>query len=225
MHFLQFKKKFGVSLLPLAFNNVTLGDLMFVKPKTHPISVILNSPSHIYSLFHFQALVSIKKRRKRWLEFKSTVFSNTPLLEERIIASSSLINAIKDDFLKLVLLNFKEDTSVIEIAFSSIEQQEMTQKSKKLIRKLILRSPKEEGEIYHRNILTVNMATRLYYGNLCFITDKENAKEIERLLLLHPKQPIRRFIENGCHVFEFYFKEHPFCMHLEPLTDYGAGRA
>lgn len=189
MHFLQFKKKFGVSLLPLAFNNVTLGDLMFVKPKTHPISVILNSPSHIYSLFHFQALVSIKKRRKRWLEFKSTVFSDTPLLEERIIASSSLINAIKDDFLKLVLLNFKEDTSVIEIAFSSIEQQEMTQKSKKLIRKLILRFTKEEGEIYHRNILTLIWLPACIMGICVLLQIKKTLRKLNDCYCFIPSNP------------------------------------
>ena len=225
MHFLSFKKSFKVRLLPLAYDNVMLGDLMFVKPNSRPISVILNSPSNIYNLFRYQALVSRKKWRKKFFEFKSTVLSDTPLLEERIIASSSLINAIKDDFLKLVLLNFKEDTSVVKIAFSSIEQKEMTLKSKKHIRRLISRSPKEEGETYQKNILTVNMATCLSYGNLCFITNEENAKEIERLLLLQNKQPIHRYIENGDHVFEFYYKENPFCMHLEPLTDYGAGRA
>jgi hypothetical protein len=26
-------------------------------------------------------------------------------------------------------------------------------------------------------------------------------------------------------VFEFFFKENPFCIHLEPLTAYGEGRA
>mgnify|MGYP007077408558 FL=1 len=223
MHFLQFKKKFKVSLLPLAFNNVMLGDLMFVKSNTRPISVIPNSPSHIYNLFRYQALISKKKWRKRFFDFKATALIDTPLLEERITASPSLINAIEDDFLKLVLLNFEQDTSVVEIAFSRLEQKEMSLKSKKRIRRLILRSPKEEGEAYQRNILTVAMATRLYYGNLCFITDEENAQEIERLLLRQTRQPLHRFLENGRHVFEFAFKENPFCMHLELLTDYGAG--
>ena len=58
-----------------------------------------------------------------------------------------------------------------------------------------------------------------------FTTNEENAKEIERLLLHQTKQPLYRYFENGRHVFEFSFKENPFCMHLEPLTDYGAGRA
>lgn len=225
MYFLDFKKKYGVSLLPQAYNDVKLGELMFVKPKTRPISVNFGSASHIYNLFLYQALISRKKCRKRLLEFKLTVLTDTPLLKERIVASPSLINAIEDDFLKLVLLNFKEDPSVVEIAFSRIEQQEMTLKSKKRIRNLILRSPKEEGEAYQRNILIVKMTTRLYYGNLCFITNEENAKEIERLLLHQTKQPLYRYFENGRHVFEFSFKENPFCMHLEPLTDYGAGRA
>ena len=198
---------------------------MFVKPNTRPVSVNLNTPSHIYNLFRFQALISRRIWRKRFFEFKSTVLDDTPLLEERIVASSSLVNAIEDDFLKLLLCNFEEDTSVLEIAFSRIEQKEMTLRSKKRIRRLILRSPKEEGEAYKRNILNVKMATCLYYGNLCFITDQENAQEIERLLLHQIKQPLHRYIENGRYVFEFSFKDHPFCMHLEPLRDYGAGRA
>lgn len=225
MYFLQFKKEFGVSLLPVAYNNVTLGDLMFVKSFTRPISVLLNAPSHIYNLFHYQALVSRKKCLKRLSELALTPLSTTPLLKQRIIASPSLIKATKDDFLALVLLNFEEDPSVVEIAFSRLEQKEMSLKFKKRIRKLILRSPKEEGEAYKRNILTVKIATRLYFGNLCFITDKENAKEIERLLLRQIRQPLYRLIENGRYIFEFAFKENPFCMHLEPLTDYGAGRA
>ena len=225
MYFLQFKKEFGVSLLPVAYNNVTLGDLMFVKPFKRPISVLFNVPSHIYNLFHYQALVSRKQRHKRVSELEAIALSATPLLDERIIASPSLIKATKDDFLDLVLLNFEEDPSVVEIAFSRLEQKEKTVKNKKRIRKLILRSPKEEGEAYKRNILTVKIATRLYFGNLCFITDKENAKEIERLLLRQIRQPLYRLIENGRYIFEFAFKENPFCMHLEPLTDYGAGRA
>ena len=48
----------------------------------------------------------------------------------------------------MVLLNFEDDTSVVEIAFSRLEQKEMSLKSKKHIRKLFLRSPKEEGEVY-----------------------------------------------------------------------------
>ena len=151
MYFLQFKKEFGVSLLPVAYNNVTLGDLMFVKSFTRPISVLLNAPSHIYNLFHYQALVSRKKCLKRLSELALTPLSTTPLLKQRIIASPSLIKATKDDFLALVLLNFEEDPSVVEIAFSRLEQKEMSLKFKKRIRKLILRSPKEEGEAYKRN--------------------------------------------------------------------------
>ena len=101
-----------------------------------------------------------------------------------------LINAIEDDFLKLVLLNFEDDISVVEIAFSRLEQKEMSLKSKKQIRRLFLGSPKEEGEAYQKNILNVSMVTRLYYGNLCFITDQENAQEIERLLLRQTRQPL-----------------------------------
>lgn len=101
----------------------------------------------------------------------------------------------------------------------------MPLKSKKRIRNLILRSPKEEGEAYQRNILIVKMTTRLYYGNLYFITNEENAKQIERLLLHQTRQPLFGYRENGRNVFEFFFKENPFCIHLEPLTDYGAGRA
>lgn len=44
MYFLEFKIFFGVSLLPQAFNNVTLGDLMFVKANTRPMSVIIDYP-------------------------------------------------------------------------------------------------------------------------------------------------------------------------------------
>lgn len=69
------------------------------------------------------------------------------------------------------------------------------------------------------------MTTCLYYGNLCFITDEENVKEIERLLLHQTRQPLQRYFENRRHVFEFFFKEKPFCMHLEPLKVYGEGRA
>ena len=150
------------------------------------------------------------------MEFKLTVLTDTPLLKERIVASPSLINAIKDDFLKLVLLNFKEDPSVVEIAFSRIEQQEMILKSKKRIRNLILRSPKEEGEAYQRNILIVKMTTRLYYGNLCFITNEENAKEIERLLLNQTRQPFYRYLENGVMYLSFPLKKTIFVCILNP---------
>ena len=34
MYFLDFKNKHGVSLLPQAYNNVKLGELMFVKHQT-----------------------------------------------------------------------------------------------------------------------------------------------------------------------------------------------
>lgn len=43
------KKKYGVSLLPQAYNDVKLGELMFVKSNARPISVIFGSPSHIYT--------------------------------------------------------------------------------------------------------------------------------------------------------------------------------
>ena len=66
----------------------------------------------------------------------------------------------------MVLLNFEDDISMVEIAFSRLEQKEMSLKSKKYIRRLFLRSPKEEGEAYQKNILNVSMVTRLYYGNL-----------------------------------------------------------
>lgn len=147
MYFLQFKKEFGVSLLPVAYNNVTLGDLMFVKPFKRPISVLLNVPSHIYNLFHYQALVSRKKCLKRLSELALTPLSTTPLLEQRIIASPSLIKATKDDFLALVLLNFEEDPSVVEIAFSRLEQKEMTLKFKKRVRKLIFVPLKKKGKL------------------------------------------------------------------------------
>ena len=114
---------------------------------------------------------------------------------------------------------------MVEVAFSRLEQKEMSKQSKQHIRRLILRSPKEDGAVYKQRILTVNLATRLYYANLCFITNEENALEINRLLLHYPTQPLYRFIEAGRYVFEFSFKENPFCMTLEPLTDFGAGKA
>ena len=223
MYFLEFKNFFEVSLLPQAFKNVTLGDLMFVKANTRPMSIIIDSPSNIYDLFRYQVLISKKRWRKRFFGFKDSALHDTPLVGERVVASPLLIYTIEDDFLKLILLNFEDDTSVVEIAFSRLEQKEMSLKSKKHIRKLFLRSPKEEGEVYQKNILNVSMVTRLYFGNLCFITDQENAQEIERLLLRQTRQPLQRFLENGRYVFEFSFKENPFFMHLEPLTDYGAG--
>ncbi len=224
MYFLQFKKQYGISLLPEAFNNVTLGDLMFVYSEyKRPISVIANLPSNIYNLFMYQAVISRKKWRKRISGFSEVAMVETPLLANRVIASPSLIKAIKNDFLDLILLNFKEDTSVIEIAFSHLQQQDMPLKSRKLIRKLILRSPKENGATYKRKIQMVNIATRLYYGDLCLITDQKNALEIDRLLLHYPIKPLDQYIEDGRYVYEFSFKENPFCMILEPLTDFGAG--
>jgi len=79
-----------------------------------------------------------------------------------------------------------------------------------------LRSSKEECEVYQRNILTVNITTRFYYGNLCFIPDKENAMEIERLLLHQTSQTLYRYFEKVTHVFEFSFKENPFVCILSP---------
>ena len=216
MYFLDFKKMYGVSLLSQAYNNVKLGELMFVKPNTRPISVIFGSPSHIYNLFRYQAFISKKKWRKRFFGFKDFALHDTPLVGERVVASPLLINAIEDDFLKLVLLNFEEDTSVVEIAFSRLEQKEMSLKSKKHIRRLFLRSPKEESETYQKIILNVSMVTRLYYGNLCIITDQENAQEIERLLLRQTRQPLQRFLESGRHVFEFSFKKTLFVCILNP---------
>ena len=64
MYFLEFKNSFGVSLLPQAFNNVTLGDLMFVKANTRPMSVIIDSPSNI---------------RKYWLVRFEPIFTNSDL--------------------------------------------------------------------------------------------------------------------------------------------------
>lgn len=224
MYFLQFKHKYGISFLPEAFNNVTLGDLMFVNSQDNrPMSIITNLPAHIYNLFRYQAVISRKKWQKGISGFKNETLIETPLLSQRLIASPSLIKAIKNDFLDLVLLHFNEDTSAIEVAFSHLQQQDMPLKSRKRIRKLILRSPKEDGENYKKRILTVNMATRLYYGDLCFITDKKNALEIDRLLLHYPIKPLNQYIEEGKHVYEFSFKENPFCMILEPLTDFGAG--
>ena len=222
MYFFEFKNSFGVSLLPQAFNNVTLGDLMFVKANNRPMSVIIDSLSKIYDPLRYQVPISKKRWRKRFFGFKDSALHDTLLEGERVLASPSLINAVEDDFLKLVLLNFEDDTSVVKIAFSRLEQKEMSLKSKKHIRRLFLRSPKQEGEAYQKNILNVSMVPRLYYWNLCFITDQENAQEIERLLLRQTRQPLQRFLENGRHVFEFSFKENLFCMHLEPLTDYGA---
>ena len=216
MYFLDFKKMYGVSLLSQAYNNVKLGELMFVKPNTRPISVIFGSPSHIYNLFRYQAFISKKKWRKRFFGFKDSALHDTPLVGERVVASPLLINAIEDDFLKLVLLNFEDDTSVVEIAFSRLEQKEMSLKSKKHIRRLFLRSPKEESETYQKNILNVSMVTRLYYGNLCIITDQENAQEIERLLLRQTRQPLQHFLESGRHVFEFSFKKTLFVCILNP---------
>lgn len=199
---------------------------MFVRsPYQRPVSVIENVPSHIYNIFMYQAVISRRKWRKRITEFQEAALTKTALLGQRIIASPSLIKSIKNDFLELILLNFQEDTTVVEIAFSRVEQKEMTMKLKQDIRRLILRSPKEEGAVYKKRILTVNLATRLYYANLCFITNEENALEIHRLLLHYPIQPLYRFIEAGRYVFEFSFKENPFCMTLEPLTDFGAGKA
>ena len=224
MYFLQFKHKYGISFLPEAFNNVTLGDLMFVNSQDkRPMSIITNLPAHIYNLFRYQAVISRKKWQKGISGFKNETLVDTPLLSQRLIASPSLIKAIKNDFLDLVLLHFNEDTSAIEVAFSHLQQQDMPLKSRKRIRKLILRSPKEDGENYKKRILTVNIATRLYYGDLCFITDKKNALEIDRLLLHYPIKPLGQYIEDGRYVYEFSFKENPFCMILEPLTDFGAG--
>ena len=226
MHFLQFKKQYQISLLPKAFSNITLGDLMFVhSPYQRPVSVIENIPSHIYNLFIYQAVISRRKWRKRINEFQEAALTKTDLLSQRIIASPSLIKSIKNDFLELILLNFQEDTTVVEVAFSRLEQKEMSKQSKQHIRRLILRSPKEDGAVYKQRILTVNLANRLYYANLCFITNEENALEINRLLLHYPTQPLYRFIEAGRYVFEFSFKENPFCMTLEPLIDFGAGKA
>lgn len=39
------------------------------------------------------------------------------------------------------------------------------------------------------------------------------------------RQPLQSYFENRRNVFEFFFKENPFCIHLEPLTAYGEGRA
>ena len=36
-------------------------------------------------------------------------------------------------------------------------------------------------------------------------------------------KPLDQYIEDGRYVYEFSFKENPFCMILEPLTDFGAG--
>ena len=180
---------------------------MFVRsPYQRPVSVIENVPNHIYNIFMYQAVISRRKWRKRITEFQEAVLTKTALLGQRIIASPSLIKSIKNDFLELILLNFQEDTTVVEIAFSRVEQKEMTMKLKQDIRRLILRSPKEEGAVYKKRILTVNLATRLYYVNLCFITNEENALEIHRLLLHYPIQPLYRFIEAGRYVFEFSFK-------------------
>ena len=60
------------------------------------------------------------------------------------------------------------------------------------------------------------MATRLYYGNLCFITNKENALEINRLLLHYPIKPLYRYMEKGRYVFEFFLKKPPFAYSLSP---------
>ncbi|GEM_PF-770509 len=224
MYFLQFKKQYGISLLPEAFNNVTLGDLLFVGSLgKRPTSIITSLPTHIYNLFGYQAVISRKKWQKRISGFKNETLLETPLLSQRLVASPALIKTIKNDFLALLLLNFIEDPSVIEVAFSHLQQQNMSIKSRKRIRKLILRSPKEDGENYKRRILTVNMATRLYFGDLCIITDKKNSLEIDRLLLHYPIKPINLYLEEDKHIYEFSFKENPFCMILEPLTDFGAG--
>ena len=95
---------------------------MFVdSPYKRPISVIASVPSPIYNLFIYQAVTSRRKWRKRIIALQETALTKTALLGQRIIASPSLIKTIKNDFLKLVLLNFQEDTTVVEIAFSRLE--------------------------------------------------------------------------------------------------------
>ena len=64
MYFLDFKKKYGVSLLPQAYNDVKLGELMFVMPNTRAISVNFGSASHIYNLFRFRHLFQGKNGAK-----------------------------------------------------------------------------------------------------------------------------------------------------------------
>ena len=62
------------------------------------MSVIIDSPSNIYDLFHYQVLVSKKRWRKRFFGIKDSALHDTPLVGERVVASPSLINAIKTIF-------------------------------------------------------------------------------------------------------------------------------
>ena len=226
MYYTQFKKSYKTELLPIAFNTVTLGNLMFLNlVERQPKSIISSTPSHVFSLFFYKAIVSKQVWKKALLDFAQKELFDTPLLNRRLVASPILIQSIKNDFLKLVLDNFKADISGIEVAFSRLEQQDMSTKYRKQIQKLMLLVAKDEDQAYHQKIGKVKMVTRLYYGNLCLITNKANAAEIHRLLLLHPVQPLYRYIEEDRYVFEFSFKENPFCMVLESPTDFLALKA
>lgn len=100
MYFLQFKKQYGISLLPEAFNNVTLGDLLYVGSLgKRPTSIITSLPTHIYNLFGYQAVISRKKWQKRISDFKNEILLETPLLSQRLVASPALIKTIKNVFL------------------------------------------------------------------------------------------------------------------------------
>jgi hypothetical protein len=70
MYFLDFKKKFGISLLPQAYNNIKLGELMSVIFGSPPVVIFITS-SAIRPLFQ-------KQWCKRLLEFKLTVLTYTP---------------------------------------------------------------------------------------------------------------------------------------------------
>ena len=71
MYFLQFKKQYGISLLPEAFNNVTLGDLLYVGSLgKRPTSIITSLPTHIYNLFGYQAVISRKNGKRELATLK-----------------------------------------------------------------------------------------------------------------------------------------------------------
>jgi hypothetical protein len=75
MYFLQFKKQYGISLLPEAFNNVTLGDLLFVSSlDKRPTSIITSLPTHIYNLFGYLAVISRKSGKRELAALKMKLY-------------------------------------------------------------------------------------------------------------------------------------------------------
>jgi len=219
MEIKQFRRKYGLELIPASNADIILGrmvfDPLFGKPKFQHAGM----PHHILNAFLDAKLLSKKDWEAIYDEIRSTPLIQANFAESSVSVETSMITDLEYPEIGKLENNFELNT-IRKFTFGDLQARVMSNLLRVRIDDYLELLKRNHWEDYDGKIRKVFMITELYYGSIKIVIERELKEKFEAGIKNTDLKIKNELVSGKSIEYTFDHQDVPFAMRIEKVRTF-----